>query len=176
MTDCVICYNENLNLIKICKHCKSEYCINCCKILYKNKNTCPTCRAPLLFWKIKDSSNFIKNELTYVTPLEKKFIYIRYNLDIKSPISYPLIKDHFYMFNFKNNSSNLFIGKIHRITSTCVSLTRIIVITRCDCFTYIATPHIRKFDYDISVDQICSINNNINLDNNFEKIKNILFE
>lgn len=174
MTDCVICYNENLNLIKICKNCKSEYCINCCKILYKNKNTCPTCRAPLLFWENRDENSFWKDILTPITHLEKKFIHIRYNFDIGMSINYQIVKNNFYIFNFKNNSSNLFIGKVYKITNSWIKIKKIIVISRYDCFTYIATPNIRKFDYDISVDQICSINNNIDLDNNFEIIKNIL--
>jgi len=88
----------------------------------------------------------------------------------------PLVVDNFYMFNFKNNSSNLFIGKLKLVTNKIVVLTHIIVIARLDCFTYIATPDNRKFSYTKMIDQIYAIDNNVDLDNNFEKIKNRLSE
>lgn len=174
METCVICLTDCTDLIRLCNSCRGRYCKKCCKQLFQHKSSCPLCRNKLTFWLPNNSISFQKDKLTDIIDMEKLYISIRYNLDISNPIKNIPIKDNYYVFNFHDNSTNIFIGKIAQINPGSITLKNLIVISRYDGFHYLATPNTRIYNYNIRKDDIYSIDNSINFGNNFEVIKNLI--
>lgn len=164
MNTCIICYNSNINLTQLCRCYTDGYCTDCCHKLYINNNRCPLCRSKLTYWVLDNSIRFIKNKLTLLTNIEKKFIYIRLKYEITQTIR-TVTPTKYYAFIFKNNSTNIFIGKIITCTNNLLNLSNIIVVSRQDGFIYTATPNNRTFQYNFNTDEIFEINNYINVGN-----------
>lgn len=174
METCTICFTECSNLIRLCKKCYGGYCKKCSEQLFKYKASCPLCRSTLSYWLPNNTLSFQKNRLTSIIDMEKLYISIRYNLEISKPIKYSPIINNYYVINFHDNTSNIFIGELFELNSTSVKLKNLIVISRYDGFHYLATPNIRQYDYNILKDEIFSIDNSIDFSNNFEVIKNLI--
>ena len=58
--NCIICTDENINLLKICNCVDSNVCISCLNILNENNTTkCPVCRSDLTLIYISNKKKYI---------------------------------------------------------------------------------------------------------------------